>query len=58
MSEYDFPEKTLEGIIKKAIKEGKLFELLFTEEGRRLWMGWPERRVKEMVQKALKRMEK
>jgi len=35
-----FPEACLERIIEWAIEEGKLFELLFTENGRKLWEKW------------------
>ena len=35
-----FPEACLERIIERAIEEGKLFELLFTENGRKLWEKW------------------
>jgi hypothetical protein len=44
-------------IIRKAIAEGKLFELVFSENGKRLWSSWPEERFKEMVLKELKRKE-
>ena len=49
-----FPESVLESIIDRAIKEGKLFELLFTENGRRLWATWKEDTVKKLVRKKLK----
>lgn len=47
--------KVLRGIIRKAIEEGKLFELLFTEDGRRLWKSYPEHQMKKMVQEELSR---
>ena len=49
-----FPESVLESIIDRAIKEGKLFELLFTENGRRLWATWEEDTVKKLVREKLK----
>ena len=48
-----FPEACIERIVEKAIEEGKLFELLFTEEGRRLWEKWGEDRIRELVMKKL-----
>jgi len=42
-------------IVKKAIQERKLFELLFTEEGKRLWKSYPEDKVKELVRSVLRR---
>ena len=45
----------LQSIVRQAIKEGKLFELIFTENGRRLWKGWPEHKFKKLVLKELKR---
>jgi hypothetical protein len=48
-----FPESCLEQIIERAIKEGCLFELLFTEKGRQLWRGWPERTIRNLVFKKL-----
>jgi len=48
-----FPEACLERIIERAIEEGKLFELLFTEQGRRLWRGWSEEQVRKMILKKL-----
>jgi hypothetical protein len=36
-----------------AIEEGKLFELIFTEEGRKLWEKWGEDRIRELVMKKL-----
>jgi len=48
-----FPEACIERIVEKAIEEGKLFELLFTEEGRKLWEKWGEDRIRELVMKKL-----
>ena len=48
-----FSEACLERIIERAIEEGKLFELLFTEEGRKLWEKWGEDRIRELVMKKL-----
>jgi len=48
-----FPEMCLERIVERAIEEGKLFELLFTEEGRKLWQGWREDQVRNLVFKKL-----
>ena len=42
-------------IIKRAIQERKLFELLFTEEGERLWKSYPEDKVKKLVRSILRR---
>ncbi|RLF05877.1 MAG: hypothetical protein DRJ64_05095 [Thermoprotei archaeon] len=42
-------------IIERAIEEGKLFELLFTENGRRLWKNYPEKRVRKYVCDILRR---
>jgi len=50
---YPFPEACLERIVEQAIEEGKLFELLFTDEGRRLWEWRGEDKVKELVMKKL-----
>ncbi|MHA1289278.1 MAG: hypothetical protein ACTSPB_17975 [Candidatus Thorarchaeota archaeon] len=50
-----FDEKILEDIIERAIQEGKLFELLFTNNGRRLWSSWPEERMRKKVKAALGR---
>jgi hypothetical protein len=49
-----FPEMCLERLVERAIEEGKLFELLFTEEGRRLWQGWREDQIRALVMKKLK----
>ena len=48
-----FPEACIERIVEKAIEEGKLFELLFTEEGRKLWEKWGEDRIRALVMKKL-----
>jgi len=48
-----FPEACIEKIVERAIEEGKLFELLFTEEGRKLWEKWGEDRIRELVMKKL-----
>jgi len=49
-----FPEACIEKIVEKAIEEGKLFELLFTEEGRKLWKGWREDQIRALVMQKLK----
>ncbi len=49
-----FLEMSLERIVERAIEEGKLFELLFTEEGRRLWEWLGEDKMRELVMKKLK----
>jgi len=49
-----FPEKVLDDIIEKAIQEGKLFSLIFSDEGKRLISRWPEEYVKKRVRKILK----
>ena len=48
------PEMCLERLVERAIEEGKLFELLFTEEGRRLWEWRGEDKMRELVMKKLK----
>ena len=50
-----FPEACIERIVEHAIEEGKLFELLFTEEGRRLWERWGEDRIRALVMQKLSR---
>jgi len=52
---YSFPERVLEDIVAKAIRKGKLFELLFSREGRRLWSSWSEDKVRLMVKRKLSR---
>ena len=47
-----FDEDCLRDIIRKAIKNGKLFELIFTEDGQRLWSYHPN--FKKMVKQELK----
>ncbi|ALG96936.1 hypothetical protein [Hydrogenobaculum phage 1] len=49
-----FPESCIERVVERAIEEGKLFELLFTEEGRRLWKGWGEDQIRALVMHKLK----
>jgi hypothetical protein len=49
-----FPESCIERVVERAIEEGKLFELLFTEEGRRLWKGWREDQIRALVMHKLK----
>jgi hypothetical protein len=44
-----FPEACLEKIVERAIEEGKLFELLFTDEGKKLWEKWGEERMGVIV---------
>jgi hypothetical protein len=56
MANRAFPESCLEQIIERAIKEGCLFELLFTERGRQLWRGkcgWSEDYVRHLIMKKL-----
>jgi len=48
-------EKILRDIVKKAIDEGKLFDLVFTEDGRRLWKSWPEERFKRIVREEIRK---
>jgi hypothetical protein len=48
-----FPEMCLERIVERAIEEGKLFELLFTERGRKLWQGWREDQIRALIFKKL-----
>jgi hypothetical protein len=48
-----FPEACLEKIVEQAIEEGKLFELLFTEEGKKLWERWGEDRIRALVMQKL-----
>jgi hypothetical protein len=48
-----FPEACIEKIVDRAIEEGKLFELLFTEQGRQLWKGWREDQIKALVMQKL-----
>jgi hypothetical protein len=49
-----FPEQIIEEIVERAIQEGKLFELLFTKNGRRLWQFWGEERIRDLIFKKLK----
>jgi hypothetical protein len=49
-----FPEACIERVVERAIEEGKLFELLFTEEGKQLWKGWREDQIKALVMQKLK----
>ena len=53
MGNQAWDESTLRSIIRKAIQEGKLFELVFTDEGRRLWASWPEERMRKIVREEL-----
>jgi len=48
-------EEFLKGIIEESIKEGKLFDLLFTEEGRRLWQTWSGEQMKRFVHSRIKK---
>jgi len=48
-----FIEQGFERVVERAIEEGKLFELLFTENGKRLWEWWGEDRVRDLVFKKL-----
>ncbi|DAD54619.1 TPA: hypothetical protein [Aquificae Conch Spring virus] len=54
MANRAFPESCLEQIIERAIEEGCLFELLFTEKGRQLWRGWSEDQIRNLVFKKLR----
>jgi len=47
------PQACIERIIERAIEEGKLFELLFTEEGRKLWKGWREDQIRALIMRKL-----
>jgi len=49
-----FPEACIERVVERAIEEGKLFELLFTEEGKKLWKGWREDQIRALVMQKLK----
>jgi len=49
-----FPEACIERVVERAIEENKLFELLFTEEGRKLWKGWREDQIRALVMQKLK----
>jgi len=49
-----FPEACIERVVERAIEEGKLFELLFTEEGKQLWKGWREDQIRALVMQKLK----
>jgi len=44
----------LQDVIDKVIREGKLFDLLFSETGRQVWEGYPEKTIKKMVGKSFK----
>jgi hypothetical protein len=48
-----FPEACIEKIVECAIEEGKLFELLFTDEGKKLWERWGEDRIRALVMQKL-----
>jgi hypothetical protein len=48
-----FPEACLESVIERAIEEGKIFELLFSESGRKLLKGWPEEKIRKIILKKL-----
>ncbi len=48
-----FDERVLRSIIRRAIWEGKLFELVFTNNGRILWSSWSDEKFKEIVQDEL-----
>ncbi len=54
----DVCERMLRDVVREAIEKGKLFELIFTEEGRRLWsLQYSEEKFKKMVREELKKME-
>ena len=44
----------LQDVIDNVIREGKLFDLLFSETGRQIWEGYPEKKIKKMVKKSFK----
>lgn len=50
-------EMVMREIIRKAIREGKLYELVFTDAGRRLWKTYPEDRFKRMVKEEISKKE-
>jgi len=49
-----FPEQIIERIVERAIQEGKLFELLFTENGHHLWQFWGEEKIRDLIFQKLK----
>ncbi len=53
----DVCERMLRDVVSQAIEKGKLFELIFTEEGRRLWgPQYSEEKFRKMVREELKNM--
>jgi len=50
----NWDEQVLRGLVRKAIWNGKLFELLFSDQGKRLLASYPEKKVKKIVQQELK----
>jgi len=56
MSHYeDYPLQNLIDVIDRAIEEGKLYELIFTENGRKLWSSWSEAKIKELVKERIRK---
>jgi len=53
MAKKAFPEACLEEIIERAVREGLLFELLFSENSKRLLEGFPQEKVREIILKKL-----
>jgi len=52
----DFVKETLREIVRSTIANKKLFELVFSEEGRRLWAGIPEDQLKQIIKEELRRI--
>lgn len=52
----DFIKETLREIVRSSIAHQKLFELVFSEEGRRLWAGIPEDQLKQIIKEELRRI--
>lgn len=52
-------EQCVERLVEKAIEEGKLFELIFSEEGRKLWDGFIKQdKMKKLVRYKISQMAK
>jgi len=54
----DFTEEVLRGIIQKSIQQGRLFDLIYSENGRKLWKSWPEKRFRKIVFEELKKFQR
>lgn len=52
----DFVKECYHELVRKAIQEGKLFELLFTANGKQALGNIPERELREIVKKELERV--